>query len=121
MTKKLIKIKKILINVFIGLTLSYAEVLHPGKSLKSDSSSSISNKYFLYPSNLINYSINGSSFVEFNLNKKGQIENFNIINSLGYPFDKSIIEGLDEYVSNEIDTFKENIGKHYRLEIKFKN
>ena len=95
--------------------------MYPEKSLESDSSSSISNKYFYYPSNLINYSINGSSFVEFNLNTKGQIENFNIINSLGYPFDKSIIEGLDEYVSNEIDTFNENRGKHYRLEIKFKN
>ena len=121
MLKKLIKIKIFSIYTLIGLTLSYAEVLHLGKSLESDSSYSISNKYFSYPSNLINYSINGSSFVEFNLNTKGQIENFNIINSLGYPFDKSIIEGLDEYVSNEIDTFNENRGKHYRLEIKFKN
>jgi len=121
MTKKLIKIKKVLITILVGLTLSYAEVLYPEKSLESDSSSNISNKYFYYPSNLINYSINGSSFVEFNLNTKGQIENFNIINSLGYPFDKSIIEGLDEYVSNEIDTFNKNRGKHYRLEIKFKN
>lgn len=121
MTKNLIKIKKVLITTLVGLTLSYAEVLYPEKSIESDSSSNISNKYFYYPSNLINYSINGSSFVEFNLDTKGQIENFNIINSLGYPFDKSIIEGLDEYVSNEIDTFNENRGKHYRLEIKFKN
>ena len=66
MPKKLIKIKKSLITILIGLTLSYAEVMYPEKSLESDSSSNISNKYFYYPSNLINYSINGSSFVEFN-------------------------------------------------------
>ena len=72
-----------MIHVLIGLTLSYEGLLHQGKSFKSDCTSSISDKYFYYPSNLTNDSLNGSFFVEFNLNTNSQIENFNIINSLG--------------------------------------
>ncbi len=69
--------------VLTGLTLSYVGLLHQGKSFKSDCTPSILDKYFYYPLNLINDSLNGSFFVEFNLNTNGQIKNFKIINSLG--------------------------------------
>ena len=81
----------------------------------------IGDKYFIYPSNVIEYSISGSSLIEFNLNSKGEVENLQIIESLGIPFDKSIIDGLSNYVSNEIVWINDNNRNQYRLEIKFEN
>ena len=77
--------------------------------------------YFIYPSDVIDYSVSGSSLIEFNLNSKGEVENLQILESLGIPFDKSIIEGLNHYVSNEITSIDNNIKNQYRLEIKFEN
>tara|TARA_Y100000741_G_scaffold122978_1_gene92543 strand:+ start:113 stop:475 length:363 start_codon:yes stop_codon:yes gene_type:complete len=81
----------------------------------------IGDKYFIYPSNVIEYSVSGSSLIEFNLNSRGEVENLQIIESLGIPFDKSIIDGLSLYVSNEIVSINDNIKNQYRLEIKFEN
>ena len=78
-------------------------------------------KYFIYPSNVIEYSVSGSSLIEFNLNSRGEVEDLQIIESLGIPFDKSIIDGLSRYVSNEIVWINDNIKNQYRLEIKFEN
>ena len=78
-------------------------------------------KYFIYPSNVIEYSVSGSSLIEFNLNSRGEVESLQIIESLGIPFDKSIIDGLSHYVSNEIVLINDNIKNQYRLEIKFEN
>ena len=80
-----------------------------------------SDKYFIYPSNVVEYSVSGSSLIEFNLNSRGEIENLQIIESLGIPFDKSIIDGLSHYVSNKIISISDNIKNQYRLEIKFVN
>ncbi len=77
--------------------------------------------YFIYPSNIIEYSVSGSSLIEFNLNSRGEVENLQIIKSLGIPFDKSIIDGLGLFVSNEIISIDDNIKNQYRLEIKFEN
>ena len=77
--------------------------------------------YFIYPSDVIDYSVSGSSLIAFNLNSKGEVENLQILESLGIPFDKSIIEGLSHYVSNEIASIDNNIKNQYRLEIKFEN
>ena len=81
----------------------------------------IGERYFIYPSSLIEYSVSGSSLIEFNLNSRGEVENLQIIESLGIPFDKSIIDGLSLYVSNEIVSINDNIKNQYRLEIKFEN
>ena len=62
-----------------------------------------------------------SSQIEFNLNSRGEVEDLQIIESLGIPFDKSIIDGLSRYVSNEIVWINDNIKNQYRLEIKFEN
>ena len=81
----------------------------------------ISDNYFIYPPNLIEYSISGSSLIEFNLNSKGEVEKLLILESLGIPFDKSIIDGLSHYVSNEIILINDNLKNQYRLEVKFEN
>ena len=81
----------------------------------------IGERYFIYPSSLIEYSVSGSSLIEFNLNSRGEVESLQIIESLGIPFDKSIIDGLSHYVSNEIVLINDNIKNQYRLEIKFEN
>ena len=81
----------------------------------------IGDKYFTYPSNVIEYSVSGSSLIEFNLNSRGEVESLQIIESLGILFDKSIIDGLSHYVSNEIASMDNNIKNQYRLEIKFEN
>ena len=69
----------------------------------------IGERYFIYPSSLIEYSVSGSSLIEFNLNSRGEVENLQIIESLGIPFDKSIIDGLCHFVSNEIVSINGNI------------
>ena len=88
---------------------------------KREMASMIGDRYFIYPSSLIEYSVSGSSLIEFNLNSRGEVENLQIIESLGIPFDNSIIDGLSHYVSNEIVSINDNIKNQYRLEIKFEN
>ena len=80
-----------------------------------------SDNYFVYPYDIIDYSVSGSSLIEFNLNSKGEVENLQIIESLGIPFDKSIIDGLSHYVSKKIINARNNFNNQYRLEIKFEN
>ena len=77
--------------------------------------------FFVYPYDIIDYSVSGSSLIEFNLNSKGEVENLQIIESLGIPFDKSIIDGLSYYVSKKIISARNNFNNQYRLEIKFEN
>ena len=80
-----------------------------------------SDNYFVYPYDVIDYSVSGSSFIEFKLNSEGDVENLQIIESLGIPFDESIINGLNNYVSKKINSAKNNFNNQYRLEIKFEN
>jgi len=77
--------------------------------------------FFVYPHDIIEYSVSGSSFIEFNLNSNGEVENLQITESLGIPFDKSIVDGLSHYVSKKIANAKRNFVNQYRLEIKFEN
>ena len=86
-----------------------------------DWSKNICKKYFSYPTNLMNYSISGSSIIEFTVNYNGKIENLNFIKSLGYPFDQSIIEGLNDFISEKFNSNKKQATKNYRLKIKFEN
>ena len=86
-----------------------------------DWSKNICKKYFSYPTNLINYSISGSSVIEFTINNNGKIENLNFIKSLGYPFEQSIIEGLNNFISEKLNSNKKQANKKYRLKIKFEN
>ena len=88
---------------------------------EKDNLSMSNGNYFVYPYDIIDYSVSGSSLIEFNLNSKGEVENLQIIESLGIPFDKSIIDGLSQYVSKRITNAKNNFKNLYRLEIKFEN
>ena len=88
---------------------------------KNNVLSMASDNYFVYPHDIIDYSVSGSSLIEFNLNSKGEVENLQIIESLGIPFDKSIIDGLSHYVSKKIINARNNFNNQYRLEIKFEN
>ena len=58
--------------------------------------------FFIYPSDVIDYSVSGSSLIEFNLNSNGEVKNLHIIESQVIPFYKSIIDGLSHYVSKKI-------------------
>ena len=95
--------------------------VHVIENYKSNVLSMTSDNYFVYPYDLIDYSVSGSSLIEFNLNLNGEVENLRIIESLGIPFDKSIIDGLSDYVSKKIISEKDNLKNKYRLEIKFEN
>ena len=88
---------------------------------KNNALSMSGDNYFVYPHDIIDYSVSGSSLIEFNLNSKGEVENLQIIESLGIPFDKSIIDGLSYYVSKKIISARNNFNNQYRLEIKFEN
>ena len=76
---------------------------------------------FIYSSNVIDYSVSGSSLVKFDFSSDGEVKNLHIIESLGIPFDKSIIDGLGHYVSKKIIPARNNFNNQYRLEIKFEN
>ena len=97
-----------------GSSVSKAEEMDRGLSGTWD-------HFFIYPSNVIDYSVSGSSLIEFNISSNGEVTNFHIIESLGIPFDKSIIDGLGHYVSKKIFSKKNNFNNKYRLEIKFEN
>ena len=110
---------KMVLAVVIAFSSSSASGLDSHE--KRGLATMISDNYFVYPSNLVQYSVSGSSLIEFNLNSKGEVENLLILESLGIPFDKSIIDGLSLYVSNEIASINDTLNNQYRLEIKFEN
>ena len=120
MLYKFKKIKYQLALIFL-ITLSSLSASALESHEEREMATMIGKSYFIYPSGLIEYSVSGSSLIEFNLNSKGEVENLQIIESLGIPFDKSIIDGLSHYVSNEIVSINDNIKSQYRLEIKFEN
>ena len=115
---KKIKYQSTLIFAIVFSSLSASAL---GFHEKREMGTMIGERYFIYPSSLIEYSVSGSSLIEFNLNSRGEVESLQIIESLGIPFDKSIIDGLSHYVSNEIVSINDNIKNQYRLEIKFEN
>ena len=83
--------------------------------------SKIRDLLFIYPSNVFDYSVSGSSLIEFNISSNDEVENLHIIESLGIPFDNSIIDGLGQYVSSEVISKNGNIKNQYRLKVKFEN
>ena len=119
----LYKFKKIKYQLALIFTVAFSSLSASALESyeKREMASMIGDRYFIYPSSLIEYSVSGSSLIEFNLNSSGQVVNLKIIESLGIPFDKSIIDGLSHFVSNEIISISDNIKNQYRLEIKFKN
>ena len=114
----------ILKNIILNFLLFSSLVINNYDSeniYNQDWSKNICKKYFSYPTNLINYSISGSSVIEFTVNNNGKIENLNFIKSLGYPFEQSIIEGLNDFISEKLNSNKKQANKKYRLKIKFEN
>ena len=115
------KIIKYVIIMIMAVVSGKSSSIHVIENYKSNVLSMTSDNYFVYPYDLIDYSVSGSSLIEFNLNLNGEVENLRIIESLGIPFDKSIIDGLSDYVSKKIISAKDNLKNKYRLEIKFEN
>ena len=74
-----------------------------------------SENYDVYPYDVIDYSVSCSSFIEFKLNFEGEVENLQITESLGIPFDKSIIDGLNNYAFIKIISAINNFSNQYRL------
>ena len=121
--KMTLKFKIINYFIFVPMTIVFANSHMPLVKGNEESNvlSMASDNYFVYPHDIIDYSVSGSSLIEFNLNSKGEVENLQIIESLGIPFDKSIIDGLSHYVSKKIISARNNFNNQYRLKIKFEN
>ena len=118
---KIFKIFKIVNVLAFALSFSVAGTsVSKAKEMDIGSSNTLDH-FFIYPSDVIDYSVSGSSLIEFNISSNGEVTNFHIIESLGIPFDKSIIDGLGHYVSKKIFSEKNNFNNQYRLEIKFEN
>ena len=105
----------------MSIVSGYSSIVYFKENEKSKVLSKANDNYFVYPHNVIDYSVSGSSLIEFNLNSNAEVKNFHIIESLGIPFDKSIIDGLGHYLSKKIFPKKNNFNNKYRLEIKFEN
>ena len=88
-----IKIIKYLIIISMSIVSGYSNVAYFKENEKSKVLSKAKYNYFVYPHDVIDYSVSGSSLIEFNLNSNAEVKNFHIIESLGIPFDKSIIDG----------------------------
>ena len=114
-------INLLVLFVIFHYSLLPAEDLGEQTSAKKSCYQTPISEYFSYPHSLISYSISGSSLIEFTLDKKGRIEDLQFIKSLGYPFDQSILDGLEEYISKEIVLNSKKLGSHYRLQINFEN
>lgn len=81
----------------------------------------IGDKLFILSSNVIEYSVSGSSLFEFNINSTGEIENLHIIEPLGIPIDKSIIDALIHYVSIKVISKNDNIKNQCWLKVKLED
>ena len=57
---------------------------------------------FSYPSLVKDYSLSGISIVEFNVDIHGQINEIEILKSLGQPFDEAIFNGLNPFTTHKI-------------------
>ena len=79
----------ILIVVFSGSSASGLEYYE-----NRESRNMIGDKYFIFPSSVIEYYVSGSSLIEFNNNSTGEIENLHNIDSFGISFDKFIVDIL---------------------------
>ena len=115
------KIYKFFISIFMAIFSNNSRSTYSEENEKNNLLPISTDNYFVYPYDLIDYSVSGSSLIEFNLNLNGDVENLRIIQSLGIPFDKSIIDGLSDYVSKKIISSSDNLKNQYRLEIKFEN
>ncbi|MAL65412.1 MAG: hypothetical protein CMF94_04855 [Candidatus Marinimicrobia bacterium] len=125
----MIKYFKFLIKIFNFLIFTFHFALC--NELKQ-SSSSVNNireifssenisELFSYPSLIKDYSLSGISIVEFNVDIHGQINDIEILKSLGQPFDEAIFNGLNTFTTHKILHKKILKGFRYRLPIYFKN
>ena len=78
-------------------------------------------KYFQYPEQSLSHSISGTSVIEFYVDTNGNLNNINIVNSLGPQFDKVILEGLSKFSVEKLKKLKVEYGFKYRLPLKFEN
>ena len=118
------KILKIIIQAIFFINLIIAE-----KPLHESNFSEISSiiyepkvirKYIKYPDIARNFSISGKSTAFFHINKRGEIKDLIIEESLGSAFDREILDGLTD-ISTEILQRKNITQEHYyRLSIYFK-
>ena len=90
-------------------------------NIKSMFSSETFGDLFVYPNLIKDYSLSGLSIVEFYIGDNGEINEIEIVKSLGQPFDDAIFTGLDTFASQGIIRRKISKGFRYRLPIYFKN
>ena len=76
---------------------------------------------FVYPNLIKDYSLSGVSIVEFYVGDDEQINEIEIVKSLGHPFDDAIFTGLGTFATQEIIQRKISKGFRYRLPTYFKN
>ena len=100
------------------------EIKHGSSSVNSIreifSSQNIS-ELFSYPSLVKDYALSGISIVEFNVDIHREINEIEILKSLGQPFDEAIFNGLNTFTTHKILHNKILNGFRYRLPIYFKN
>ena len=91
------------------------------RDLKNIFSTKNIREYINYPNIVKDYSISGISVVEFIVHSSGDIDNIEIIKSIGEPFDKEIMIGLEKIKSEILVGYKISEQFKYRLPIYFKN
>lgn len=126
MVVKLLKYLVILSNFLILITsVTYSNDIKRFsldiKNIKNMFSSQPVGELFVYPNLIKNYSLSGMSIVEFYVDEDGEINEIEIVKSLGQPVDDAIFKGLKNFVYKKINTSINLKGFWYRLPIYFKN
>ena len=91
------KIYKFFISIFMAIFSNNSRSTYSEENEKNNLLPIATDNYFVYPYDIIDYPVSGSSYIKFNVNSIGRVQKFQIIESLGIPFDKSIIDGLNNY------------------------
>ena len=116
---------KYIMTTFVLNTLIFAnnfsENYHAKNNLVNIFTGEQMGQYFQYPEQSLSHSISGTSVIEFYVDKNGNLNNINIVNSLGPQFDRVILEGLNKFSVEKLKKLKVEYGFRYRLPLKFEN
>ena len=118
-------IKFLKIFILIISTISYGKntkiFIPEVQSIKKVAPENIISKHIIYPNIIRDYSLSGTSVVEFNIDKYGYIQNIEIVKAIGQPFDIAILNGLQSFTSHEMLKGQFSKELRYSLPIYFKN
>lgn len=105
----------------LSLANNFSENYHANNKLFNIFTGEQIGQYFQYPEQSLFHSISGTSVIEFYVDTNGNLNNINIVNSLGPQFDKVILEGLSKFSVEKLKKLKVEYGFKYRLPLKFEN